>query len=129
MARKSGHTTRPKKNKPANQGRLPIGAPTEVTEAPASDGGSPELVAETVVGNAPLATPNAATAPRATSSRKTRPYQQRKTSPTARISPAASITITKEQEYAFIREDLRRLLLTAGVLTVIMIGLLFAIDR
>ena len=61
--------------------------------------------------------------------RRVRPYQQRKNAPTARVTTAASISITKAQEYAFIREDLRRLLLTAGALTVVMIGLLFIIDR
>lgn len=38
-------------------------------------------------------------------------------------------TLTKEQEYAYIRSDLRRLLYTAGPLLILMIGLLFVIDR
>jgi hypothetical protein len=38
-------------------------------------------------------------------------------------------TLTKAQEYAFIRSDLRRLLVTAGPLLLLMLGLLFVIDR
>lgn len=38
-------------------------------------------------------------------------------------------TLTKEQEYAYIRSDLRRLLYTAGPLLLLMLGLLFVIDR
>ena len=37
--------------------------------------------------------------------------------------------LTREQEYAFIRADLRRLLYTAGPLLALMLGLLFIIDR
>lgn len=39
------------------------------------------------------------------------------------------LTLTKEQEYAYIRSDLRRLLVTAGPLLLLMLGLLFVIDR
>jgi hypothetical protein len=38
------------------------------------------------------------------------------------------IYLTREQEYAFIRADMRRLLLTAGGLFVLMIALLFVLD-
>lgn len=37
--------------------------------------------------------------------------------------------LTREQEFTFIKADMRRLLVTAGSLAVIMIALLFIIDR
>lgn len=49
--------------------------------------------------------------------------RQRTTRPTVRP------TLTKEQEYAYIRSDMRRLLYTAGPLLLLMIGLLFVIER
>ena len=41
---------------------------------------------------------------------------------------ARPVVLSKVQEYRFIRADLRRLLLTAGTLFVIMIALLFVVD-
>ncbi len=58
-----------------------------------------------------------------------RPYQQGKASPTARMSSSPVVAISRDQEYAFIREDLRRLLITAGILIAVMIGLLLIVDR
>ena len=60
--------------------------------------------------------------------RKTRPHQQRRNVAVARTS-VATYSISKEQEYVFIREDMRRLLYTAGILIVVMIGLLLVVDR
>lgn len=62
-------------------------------------------------------------------SRRTRPYKHRKGTPTARMAVAPASAISKDQEYAFIREDLRRLLMTAGILIVVMIALLVVIGR
>lgn len=43
--------------------------------------------------------------------------------------PLANVhRVTREQEYAFIRADLRRLLVTAGSLAVVMVVLLFVIE-
>lgn len=39
-----------------------------------------------------------------------------------------SVTLTREQEYGFIRSDLRRLLLLSGILVVVMIVALFVIE-
>lgn len=36
--------------------------------------------------------------------------------------------LSREQEYAFIKADLRRLLITAAIVTVIMLVLLFVLD-
>jgi hypothetical protein len=41
---------------------------------------------------------------------------------------ARPIVLTKEQEYRFIRADLRRLGITAGSLFILMIALLFVVD-
>ena len=43
----------------------------------------------------------------------------------SRPVPQKTITLTKEQEYAFIRSDLRRMILTAGSLLGLMVVLLF----
>ena len=53
---------------------------------------------------------------------------RRRNAPVARAS-ANAYSITKEQEYAFIREDMRRLLITAGILIAVMILLLFVVER
>jgi hypothetical protein len=47
---------------------------------------------------------------------------------TAKRAIARPIVLTKEQEYRFIRADLRRLATTAGALFVVMIVLLFVVD-
>jgi hypothetical protein len=41
---------------------------------------------------------------------------------------ARPMVLSKEQEYRFIRTDLRRLILTAGSLFVLMVALLFIVD-
>jgi len=43
------------------------------------------------------------------------------------INPAAP-AVTREQEYAFIRADMRRLLITAGAVVVVMVALLFVVE-
>lgn len=49
--------------------------------------------------------------------------------PRANATPApVAYVIPHEQEYAFIRADLRRLLITAGVVLVLMLALLFLIE-
>ena len=40
-----------------------------------------------------------------------------------------SITLTREQEYAYIERDLRRLYLIAGTLLILMLALLYLIER
>lgn len=62
-------------------------------------------------------------------SRSPRPYQHGKQAPTARLATSTTSSISKAQEFAFIRNDLRRLLITAAILIVVMIGLLILIDR
>jgi len=41
---------------------------------------------------------------------------------------ARPVALTKQQEYAFIRTDLRRLAITAGLLFVMMVVLLFIVE-
>ncbi len=115
MARKTGQSSRSKK--PTKSMRAVATPKAQRSgEAPAD-----QEVAAPVSSASPTVTRPAL--------RQGRPYQHRKSSPTARTSRASTFTITKDQEYAFIREDLRRLLMTAGVLIVVMIALLFAIGR
>ncbi len=65
-----------------------------------------------------------ATAPARTS----KPYQAGRKQAAPRPVVTANV-LSREQEYAFIREDLVRLLITSGILTVVMIALLFVVDR
>jgi len=119
MARKSGQFSRSKKSsKPMRAVSRAVVEPT-VTAPAEPDASEQDVAPET----APSTNSTRA------ASRKGRPYQHRKVSPTARMSAASTFSISKAQEYAFIREDLRRLLITAGILIVVMIALLFAIDR
>jgi hypothetical protein len=60
-------------------------------------------------------------------SRPTRQATARRTE--RQRQPAARPTLTKEQEYGYIRSDLRRLVITAGPLLLLMIALLFVLDR
>jgi hypothetical protein len=52
----------------------------------------------------------------------------RRTVAASRRVVARPVALTREQEYRFIRADLRRLGLIAGVLFVLMIALLFVVD-
>jgi hypothetical protein len=54
--------------------------------------------------------------------------QTRRAAEMSRRVIARPVVLTKEQEYAYIRNDLRRLYLTAGSLFVLMIALLFIIE-
>jgi hypothetical protein len=64
-----------------------------------------------------------------TARRSVRPYQAGVATSRARTPSRSVFALSRAQEYAFIREDMRRLLLTSGVLVVVMIALLFLIDR
>jgi hypothetical protein len=52
----------------------------------------------------------------------------RRPTATTKRAVARPMVLTKEQEYRFIRSDLRRLGTTAGALFVVMIVLLFVVD-
>jgi hypothetical protein len=121
MARKPGQSTRPKRN--AKQARN-ASPPRAVETLPATD-----EVASAPEGSESIAGADNELASGQRPSRKARPYQHRKSVATARASTAATMSISREQEYTFIRQDLRRLLITAGALTAVMIALLFVIDR
>lgn len=121
MARKQGQAARSKKtSKQMRAVSTRVAPPADVTNPEPSDDG---LAPQPVEADAPVA--------RRSGSAKGRPYQHRKATATAtaRLAPAATVSMSKDQEYAFIREDLRRLLLTAGVLVVVMIVLLVAIGQ
>jgi hypothetical protein len=46
----------------------------------------------------------------------------------ARATASGAFMLPREQEYGFIRSDLRRLLITAAVLTVMMVALLVILE-
>jgi len=125
MARKTGHTARQKKSsrqarsqQAAVRKRQPI--ETDQPAAPVSDAPEPEVVEAAHVAEA---------APRSASRARTRPYRSGRPAAVARSVTASTFGVSREQEYAFIREDLRRLLYTAGALILVMLVLLFAIER
>lgn len=62
--------------------------------------------------------------------RPARPYQHRRGRQvaTARSTVSTAYGLPREQEYGFIRADLRRLLLTAAVLAIMMVGLLLVLQ-
>ena len=125
MARRTGHNTRPKKK--SKQARARIIEPTVVLAKP--DEATEKAVI--VANNAPPvgSLDSNERASRRVAARTPRPYRHGKQSPTARISSSTTSSISKAQEFAFIRNDLRRLLVTAGILILVMIGLLLVIDR
>ena len=119
MARKS---SQPGRSKKSTQSMRAVSRPrTETSPNVTEDQADAELQPEVKSTSSPIVARPA--------SRQGRPYQHRKSSPAARVAAASMFSISKDQEYMFIREDLRRLLITAGILIVVMIGLLFAIGR
>lgn len=79
--------------------------------------------ASTLTGTAAAAPPEPAAPKMAGAPSTARTRRRRETKQTLR-----SITLTRDQEYGFIRSDLRRLLLLSGVLVVAMIVALFVIE-
>jgi len=120
MPRRAPHNQRPRKrNRPASTASASRRAPADRipvrpdTEAPEAQGA-----------------PNLASAASIATARTVRPYQARaRSTGRALARQRAAIALSKAQEYAFVREDLKRLLLTSGVLVAVMIALLFIIDR
>ncbi len=66
-------------------------------------------------------------APPARVSRRT-PAVERRSRPGAVRATARPMVLSREQEYRYIRKDLQRLLITAGVLLVVMIVLLLVLE-
>lgn len=67
---------------------------------------------------------------RGASSRTARPYQHRRGRlvVATRSTASGAFMLPREQEYGFIRSDLRRLLITAAVLTAMMVALLVILE-
>ena len=125
MARRTGHGTRPKKK--SKQAKARIMDPVPVSE----ERGELTEKAAIVANNSPPVggVDSNERALRRVASRSSRPYRHGKQAPTARIASSTTSSISKAQEFTFIRNDLRRLLVTAGILIVVMIALLIMIDR
>lgn len=124
MARKARQGARPKKKQVRS--RIAIGPePKQTAVTPESE---PERApVTTFVPAAPTAERQESTGRRPVAgSRTTTPYQHRRGRQVATVRSAArnAFTLPREQEYAFIRADLRRLLITAAVLAVMMVALL-----
>jgi len=66
---------------------------------------------------------------RSTSVRSSRPYDGgNRARATVRLDTHRPSVLPRATEYAFIRSDMRRLLVTAGSLAIVMIVLLFLLD-
>jgi hypothetical protein len=88
--------------------------------------GPTELVDPVVADNAPAAPLGYAAVPAADA---TAPRRGVLPSRIRGRSAARVYALTREQEYAYIQEDLRRLLIVAAVLMVFMVSLLFVLGR
>lgn len=125
MARRTGHGTRPKKK--SKQAKARIVEPVSVSEKTDESTEKTAIVANKALPVGGLDSNERLS--RRGAARTSRPYRHGKQAPTARIASSTTSSIGKAQEFAFIRSDLRRLLVTAGILIVVMIGLLIVIDR
>lgn len=128
MARKARQGARPKKK----QVRSRIAPVTEPRQTPVAPEPEPERTPViTFVPAASAAERRESTGRRpAAGSRITTPYQHRRGRQVATVKSAArnAFVLPREQEYAFIRADLRRLLITAAVLAVMMVALLVVLE-
>ncbi len=131
MARKARQGSRPKKKQAATRSQ-PV-ARVQPTVAPAEPDDQPSIASAmpptpTVI-EADLAN-EVTRVQRVATSRTVRPYQHRRGRPVAAARPTTTTTfvLPREQEYGFIRSDLRRLLITAAVLAVMMVALLIILE-
>lgn len=99
------------------------------TSAAARQNRQPRETSRTQVADSSVATGQAATTGPTAARRSVRPYQPGVATSRVRMPSRSGFALSRAQEYAFIREDMKRLLLTSGVLVVVMIALLFLIDR
>jgi uncharacterized membrane protein len=121
MARKNRQSSR-SRAQPA-RGRSKQAARAAVTQAQPQEVEAPPLppVTDERLAAQPVRTPRA---------RAARPYQHRggrRPVATARAVAANASTLPRDVEYGYIRADLRRLLVTAGVLAVGMVALLLVL--
>lgn len=125
MPRRPSHNARPTKK--SKQAKARLAEPISVAMQPVESNATTSNTANSEPpDNDPTDNPRT---PRRSSSRTSRPYQHGKQAPTARMASSTTSSISREQEFAFIRNDLRRMFVTAGILVVVMIVLLILIDR
>lgn len=126
MARKARQGTRPKKKQTHSR----IATAPELQQTPMA----PEPERAPVITFVPAASATERTEStdgrRVSRSRTTTPYQHRRGRQVATVRSATRnvFALPREQEYTFIRADLRRLLITAAVLAVMMIALLVVLE-
>lgn len=125
MARKSRQPTRSRKQQTRSRGQASQGARVRITPAQ-------PVETETAAPSSPSPTP-VVTTPRegrGTTARPARPYQHRRSRSggTVRAVTTGGFTLPREAEYGFIRADLRRLLVTAALLAVMMVALLLLLE-
>lgn len=139
MAPKTRHLAQGKRKK---TNRRPVGG----AATPQSVASQPDAVAPLAIETTPNVDPLGHRSPgqpmgpevpvqklvsrRSTTGRGTRPYQSiNRSIATVNTDVQRPNALPRETEYAFIRSDMRRLFYTAGSLTILMIVLLFVLDR
>lgn len=127
--RKKGHR-RPPANKTTSPARVRTSNPAAPVPADSTEGdvlAVPRVDPDQAIGSK---VPVRQTTPRrSTTAQRTRPYQARNRSGSITNPDAQRATaLPREVEYAFIRSDMRRLLLTAGTLAILMILLLVLLE-
>lgn len=127
MPRKARQGTRPKKK----QARIrTVPGPTLQRPEPIAEP-APSLAPEAATIPSRDGAPPSAQGPRVTMNRAARPYQHRRGRQVATVrslTKANPFVLPREREYGFIRSDLRRLLLTAAVLAIMMVALLVVLE-
>ncbi len=95
-------------------------------EARSAAEAAPTQVAEVATTSTRIAEPEIPE-PTARAARRTATTSERRSRPSTVRATARPMVLSREQEYRYIRKDLQRLLVTAGVLLVIMIALLLVL--
>lgn len=129
MARKARQGSRLKKKQ--TRVRTPPVASTERPEPIVEPTAAPGAASEPTAGTTSRGVPTGAQSPRSTMTRAAKPYQHRRGRQVAIVrssSAANTYVLPREEEYGFIRSDLRRLLLTAAVLAIMMVALLVILE-
>lgn len=131
MPRKARQGARPKKKqartRPQPAKNMELAGPSrESGSAPASIDAREEAGSTTRTVSPAAPAPQR---PRATV-RGTKPYEHRRGRKIATVRPVAAAAqgLPREREYAYIRSDLRRLIVTAAVLAVAMVALLVVLE-
>lgn len=132
MARKARQGTRPRKKQARRQSSTPAVIPEHTEPVPVPEPAKAQgTLPSRPSGVTTRAVPSGSGSPRVTITRSAKPYQPRRGRPIAMVrsaSAASAYVLPREREYDFIRSDLRRLLMTAAALAIVMVALLVILE-